>query len=44
MKKVLLGILIAATFTACKKEITTVENSETTATDSVTVPESNEPT
>ncbi len=43
MKKVLLGIMIAATFTACKKENTTVENSEATAADSATVAESNEP-
>lgn len=43
MKKVLLGIMIAATFTACKKENTTVENSEATAADSATAPETNQP-
>ncbi|MBF8456014.1 TlpA family protein disulfide reductase [Kaistella sp. G5-32] len=44
MKKVILGIMMAATFTACKKENKTVESSENMKTDSVTVPESNETT
>jgi thiol-disulfide isomerase/thioredoxin len=43
MKKVILGIFIAATFTACKKENNTVENSQMAETDSVTISESNQP-
>ena len=44
MKKVILGIIIAAAFTACKKENTTIESSDGMMADSMTVPESTENT
>ena len=44
MKKVMLGILIAATFTACKKENASVEKTDKSTKDSVVIPESNETT
>lgn len=41
MKKEILAIMIAVSFTACKKENTTVEKSDKITTDSVVAPESN---
>ena len=43
MKKVILGILVAAAFTSCTTDLKVEENSTKVATDSMTVPESNEP-
>ncbi len=44
MKKLVLGLMILATLSACKKETKVAENEENMQNDSITVPESNEPT
>ncbi|TXF79526.1 TlpA family protein disulfide reductase [Chryseobacterium sp.] len=43
MKKILLSVLLIASLSSCKKETKVAESSENYQTDSVTVPESNEP-
>jgi thiol-disulfide isomerase/thioredoxin len=44
MKKIVLGLMFLITLSACKKETKVAENTENIQTDSITVPESNEPT
>lgn len=44
MKKLVLSVMILMAVSACKKESTVVENSETDSTAAVSVSESNEPT
>ncbi len=44
MKKIVLGLMFLGTLSACKKETKVAENTDNIQTDSITVPESNEPT
>ena len=44
MKKIVLGLMFLGTLSACKKETKVAENKDNIQTDSITVPESNEPT
>lgn len=44
MKKNVLGLMFLITLSACKKETKVAENTDNIQTDSITVPESNEPT
>ena len=44
MKKNVLGLMFLITLSACKKETKVAENKDNIQTDSITVPESNEPT
>ena len=44
MKKIVLGLMFLITLSACKKETKVAENTDNIQTDSITVPESNEPT
>ena len=44
MKKIVLGLMFLGTLSACKKETKVAENTDNIQTDSITIPESNEPT
>lgn len=44
MKKIVLGLMFLITLSACKKDTKVAENTDNIQTDSITVPESNEPT
>ncbi|MBN8621991.1 MAG: redoxin domain-containing protein [Flavobacteriales bacterium] len=44
MKKIVLGLMFLGTLSACKKDTKVAENTDNIKTDSITVPESNEPT
>ena len=44
MKKIVLGLMFLGTLSACKKDTKVAENTDNIQTDSITIPESNEPT